>query len=75
VKGIFAFISDYCEIYSRLYIGGNMLFKGFQITEHKDCFVVSNVHGVVIQIFKTLEDAVKAISDYGVAEMNLIADE
>jgi hypothetical protein len=55
---------------------GLMIYNGFLITEHaSNCFGVSNVHGVTIANFLTLEEATAAAGSYGVAESNLIADE
>jgi hypothetical protein len=53
-----------------------MIFNGFLITEHAaNCFGVSNVHGVTLANFPTLEEATEAAGRYGVAESSLIADE
>jgi hypothetical protein len=57
-------------------VEGDMLYKGFLITEHApNCYGASNVHGVTLANFPTLEETVAAIDTYGVAESNLIADE
>jgi len=53
-----------------------MIFNGFLITEHAaNCFGVSNVHGVTLHNFATLEEAVEAAGNYRLAEMSLIPDE
>jgi hypothetical protein len=53
-----------------------MIVNGFLITEHAtNCFGVSNVHGVTLGNFPTLEEATVAAGHYGVAESSLIVDE